>query len=759
MPARDVRDAETQPEGSSSPLVTPELGLQQAAVELVLVDFEAAKLARQQRTYGKNAKGDALDFEKWRKELTDLYFGHREPKTVPWKFCSNRSLMIAMAILETLHARIFPAVYNEDLTRWRPVEYTDEEHAQRVEKFMFWWVRVHAKLREFFDRWTRYTIGYGSTLTVTSWDVRLLDKGETSQASSQVNPDGTVTVTPGERIFDRVETSRSDIIPVEDVYLQLGATDIQTDTVIIRRRYLYRDLEEMERDGKVVNVTTPSLPGQKTLKELLPVPTAAGGGLAPEQQAELENIRRRNLVVECLEEWTGIDLDRDGHPEQMRLLMADQHKLFLGAVPLHELSTRGIRPLDQTLFLPRLNEPQGIWGIGVLEQVKELAQEIDAIFNQLTDSNSLSIMRPMFYRTGGDLDPAALQLSPNKVIPVGGDPSQAVYAPDLKIQTEQLILAIRLVGEFIERLTAASAYVMGKESEIVGGSGTATRTEAIVGAAGQRHAIPVQRMREGASRIVSQHLDQIQKRAEADDDFMAFMERRVLGERGQPLFPANESGLGDLAREGLAGEFDAYQLPDESMGSKETERQLAQLLYTMLVQNLIVASDPTKLYKVTADVLKAFGKDPEQYLGVAPDVKQTDRPEDENTLILQGDLASVQASVLDNHMEHILVHQAIGQSPVFLAYPPEMQAMIMQFMQAHIEQHMHMMQVLMQLAAQAKPQPGGGSSPNGPQSSGAPGRAPQAAAPVGPEPGMGAVQQPRAQAGAIQRSGESQGAA
>lgn len=663
--------------------------------------------------------------------------------------CSNRSLMIAMAILEVLHARLFPAVYNEDLTRWRPTEFTDEERAQRVEKFMFWWIRVHAKLREFFDRWCRTIIGFGDALTVTSWDVQLRDKGQQSPAQSQVNPDGTVTVTPPEKMLDRFEVSRSDLIQKEDVFLQAGATDIQRDTLIIRRKYLYRDLEEMERDGKVSNITQPSLQGQQSLKELLPVISAAGQGITPEQQAELEDIRRRNQQVECLEWWGGIDLDGDTHPEQMRLLISPTYKLFLGAVHLSDLSKKGVRPLDLTMFLPRLDEPHGLVGLGVLEQVKELALEIDAIFNQLTDSNSLSIMRPIFYNPSGDLDPASMQIAPNKMIPVS-NPQQNIFVPDFNIDTNRLLLAIRTVMDFVERLTSAGTVVFGQESTQAQGSGTATRTEAIVGASNQRHSIPVQRLREGAARIMSQHLDLIQKRADEPDGFLAMMERRVLGERGEPLFAQNE-----LATDGLAGEYDAYLLPDESLGSKEAERNLAQLLYTIALGNPIIMSDASKLYKVTADLYKAFGKDPEQYLGIAPDVKQTDRPEDENTLILEGSLASVQASVLDNHIEHILSHEQLPSSPVFQLLAPEIQQKLLLFLQAHVQQHMQLMQLMVQLASRAKV--GGGF--NAAQSNGTPRRGAGPAQAIGPEPGMGSVQSPRAQAGGVQRAGESQGPA
>ena len=753
-PAREIRDEETQPV-SSTPLITPEQGLQRTAVALVLADFQSAQTAREQRTYGKTAKGEDLTFDKWLKELTDLYFQRREPKTVPWQFCSNRSLGIAMAILEVLHARIFHAVYNEELTNWRPTEFTDEEKAERVKKFMFWWVRVHAKLREFFDRWARYCIGYGTVLTVSSWDVHARDTGKMSEETQEVLPDGGVMIHPAEKELDIFETSRSDIIPLPDVYFQPGARDLQRDTLVIKRRYLYRDLEQMEVEGSVVNVTQPSALGIQSLKELLPVPAVASEGMDPSLKEELERIERRNIQIDCLEWYGGVDLDQDGFPEQVRVLIAQEKKVFLGAVAISDLSTRGLRPLDLTQFLPRLDEPTGLLGLGVLEQVKELALEIDAIFNQLTDANSMGILRPGFYRTGSDLDPSAMQLAPNKWIPTAGNPQQDLYIPDFNVRTEPLLLSIRLVLEFIERLTAASAYIMGKESEIVGGSGTATRTEAIVGASNQRHAIPVFRLREGAARILSTHLDLVQKRASEDgqgspDGFMAMMEKRVLGERGQPIFENNE-----LIAEGLAGEFDAYLLPDESLGSKESERQLAQLLYQTAVTNPLIMSDATKLYKVTADLFKSFGKDPEAYLGRAPDVKQTDRPEDENTMILQGDLSSVQASLLDNHLEHLLIHQGIFQSPVFLAMAPDMQAAVTQFVQAHMQQHMQLLQVMLQQAQSAKPTGGVGNGANV-QAPGGGGRRGAGAAPsVGPEPGVGSVQQPAAAAGAVQRQGES----
>lgn len=48
----------------------------------------------------------------------------------------SRSMKIAMAIIEMLHARMFPAVWNEDLIRWQPGEKTDKPKVERINKLM-----------------------------------------------------------------------------------------------------------------------------------------------------------------------------------------------------------------------------------------------------------------------------------------------------------------------------------------------------------------------------------------------------------------------------------------------------------------------------------------------------------------------------------------------------------------------------------------------------------------------------------------------
>lgn len=734
-----------EPAVNHSILLIPDTSLQRLTVELVRSDKDAAVKARQDRTYGYNGKGDSLTHEQWLKELTDLYFGQRLPKTTPWKFCSNRSLMIGMAILEVMHARLLPAVYNEELTRWRPTRPLDEAQAERVEAFMFWWVRVWVKMREFFDRWARTAIAYGRVMTVTSWDIRTLETGQMTEAQHQLNPDGSLTITPGTAQTQTIEKSRSDIIPEQDIFLLPGATDVQRDVVLIRRQYLYRDLVDLERTGNAINITLPSKPDLISLKDLLPpVALTNSSAMTPEELERLKDVQRRNIPVECFEWWGPMDVDGDGHPETVRMLVDLEHSLFFGGLPLAALSSRGLRPLDLTLYLPRLDDPHGLNGLGVLEQVKELALEIDAIFNQLTDANTLSVMRPGFYDPSGDVDAPAIQLAPNKMTAVT-NPSQAVYFPEFNIRTEQLINAIRVVMEFIERLTAASAYVMGKESEIVGGSGTATRTQAIVGASNQRHAIPVLRLRDGAARIMTQHLDAVQTHLPPG------FEQRVMKDGGEPMF----SEANPLTQKSLSAEMEAYLLPDESMGSKETERQLADIIYQMLIQNVLVATDPAKLYKITADVLKARGKDPKTYLGPEPPIAQARTPQEEHGLMLSGAFGQVRAAVTDNHLEHLMAHQALPQTVEFQSMALEDQSLLGQYLQQHMQEHLQLMAAVLQQKVQSG---GTTQNANGQSARGSAGR-PQSSQPVGPEPGVGSPGQPLAAAQAASRNGESHPAA
>ena len=628
---------------------------QNLLIEIVMDDFNKAKGDRQKIDYGTTSKGEALRFDNWLKSIKDLYNAKRIPKTTPWRFCSNRSLRIATSILDMIHSRLFPAVWNEDLARWRPGKSIDAPKARRIELFMNWWIRVWSPMYSFYDKWTKYVTGIGDGLTESSWEVDEIGQ---------------------EKISRR-------LIPKESVYMLHGARDVQKDPMIINEKLLYRQLEAMEKNGGAVNVTT------KLAKQIY-VPSVTTSN----DNGEFRQVKLRNEEVEVIRWYGHFDYNKDGIEENIRVMVSPDHKIYLGGVDMVNVTFSGRRPLNFAKYDNYLDRMDDLDGEGVINKCKELAEEIDAIFNQMSDAHTLSVLRPFFYDPSGDVDAPAIVLGPNKGIPIT-DPQKNIYYPPFEIPTERLINAIRLVLEFVERLTAASEYIMGRESGIVGGSGTATRTNAIMQSAEIRFTLPSERLRQGAAEILTTELDLIQL------NIPEGFEELVLGQEDEPIFKA-----GELSDEGLSGKFTAYLLPDPSMGSKQTERDLMSMTYSILMQNIIVGTDPSKIYQVTYDYLKAYGMEDQakRYLGPAPSMDDIDAPEDENSLMVQGDFARVRANIAENHIEHIMKHQELLKSPslaLIAQKAPALAEQITTYNMQHIQEHMGLMQQMMGLMSKA----------------------------------------------------------
>ena len=710
--------------------------MQDTLVDIILEDYNSSKEARDSRNYGTSSRGIKLDFEKWRKELLDLYNSERLPKTVPWKFCSNRSLRIAKAICDMLHAKLYPSISNQELLKFKAQNIASFPKLERIKLLEDWWEFVHCKIRKFWDDWTKTEICLGEAITESSWEAN--PRAKTAPQSQPVlGPDGqplleangqpsvvkSVEVKLEEKTISRIYTR-------EKFYLQKGSRDIQRETVIFEDEFFYRDLEEGEIKGQFVNVTN-------LLREKLPFANEKYSALPPEEVEKLKDIKLRNQPVKVLKAYISFDSDWDGFAEDIRVYISEEYKIFLGAVKITDITKSGRRPIQYTKIESRLENVEENFGQGVLETIKELAEEIDSLFNQLSDANTLSIMMPGFYDPGGDLDAPALYLQPNKITPLS-DPQRSIYFPTIQAPIEKLIAAIRLVIEFVERLTAASSYVMGKESEIVGGSGTATRTNAIMGAATERFALPAERLRNGAAEIYRQRLDILQL------NIPPGLEQRVLGDDGTAIFAPNE-----LSMEGISGEFDAYILPDPSMGSKETEQKVAQMMFSLIMPLAMQTGNSALVYKLERDIFKSVGKNEKEYLGPPPDEDMIDDPDVENTLMIQGDFKRVVPQIQENHQVHIQKHMNLMQSPSLAQIPPHLLGEITNFAQQHIQQHMQMMQMIMQ-AMQKGGEGGEGSEGSKSGNSGAL---------QGPnsQPGMEQISGPLGQALESKRSGEGGG--
>jgi len=656
---------------------------QEELVQIILEDYRNANEARGQTNWGTNDTGDGVDFDTKYADLVALYEGADVKR--PEKWMCGRSLKIAQAIVEMLVARLFPAVWNEDTIRWKPVEYTDKKRTDEVNKLMRWVIVVWAKLRPQMLELIRSSVSLGTVFTEPYWYVKKRDLGETTQqevvdeeGNPQVDPMTQQPITIEARMLSVDEKPAVKNIPLTRVLTQPGCTDIQKEPVIKLEDFYYHELEQEQTEGIVVNV-------DEKLKDAVDktIITKFGAELEKAEKISSLTAKRRNSLVECAVWYGPYDANGDGFPEEIAVRIAIKEEIYLQGYPISAISRRGKRPLVQTNFINRMFK---LLGIGVLEQVKPLAEEIDACFRQLQDANTLGIMKWGFYDPNSDYDPDEHVAKPRAMYPVT-NPSQNVYFPDMNVPIERLIMAIRLVLEFVERLTAASSYVMGKESEIVGGSGTATRTQAIMGSAEARFNLPSMNMRDGIAEILT-HIYDLCHLNMPDG-----LEKRILGEDNEPIFETNED-----VKAAFMLEMDSYLEPNAAFGDINTMRELATVLYDKFVMggNPLVVGSVEKLYHASANVFKAYGENPTEWIGAPPSTKETNDPNAEQTIIRQGQV--IHAEPQENHLEHILVHSQALQTPEILIWPKE----AVEVLKQHIQEHTQMMQMIMQFQGQGK---------------------------------------------------------
>ena len=694
MPGREVKD-ELRPEGEAQETqtsiptpdsfqlpLTPE---QEAEVaDIVKQDWESAKEARDEKVFT-TSDGEGMNWEEKFATLIELYENQGKPR--PEKWMSKGSLRIAMAVVEMMFAKLYPNCWNDDMVKWRAVEYTDQPRVDRINKFMYWIVRVEMKLRKKLKHAIKSCIKLGTTILKDKWVVEYKDLGET-QAKTIVDETGQPIPdqmgqpqTIEERILSIKERCEVEHVKLDKFYIQPGQTDIQKEPVIHLLELFYSDLELLEMQGKAKNVQTLLKPSidDIIMSELDDVREAS-------EKVAKTNVRRRKYPLNIIEWYGKYDADGDGFEEECVFLVDNKKWIYLGGIPLKVLSKDGTRPFTKMGFI--LREFAFYW-IGVLEQLKPLADELDSCMRQLIDANTLAIMKWGFYDPAGDYEPETHKIKPRAMYPVG-NPTQNVYFPDMNVPTEKLLHAIRLIMEFVERLTAASSYAMGKESEIVGGSGTATRTQAITTSAQERFAIPAENIRDAIGDLLTRILRQYQQHIPPG------LEKRVLGEKGEMLFKE-----GELNRASIEAELDAYLLPSASGGDKNVEMQIANWVYQNLMMNPLVAGSLERVYKVSEKPLKAMGIEPEELLGAKRYSKPSSDPGDEHTMMRAG--LEVHPLPEEQHIHHLMQHTAKMQDPEIAIWPQE----ALMLLQAHIQETQQLMNQMIQMTIKAKGGAGG----------------------------------------------------
>lgn len=532
-----------------------------------------------------DAKAARSSWERNLYECMDLYEGIRAPKSDPWPNCSNVTTMAIPTHTKLMHAKLFPAVWNENLVYWRPVSGDDIENVDNIKKFMQWVVRQEMKLGNLVDDILQDLIVTGTVALKVRWDTEYRNMRDKDN--------------PGK--YKEIARQRAyvDNVPIDEVYMPYLWSDVNTSEFIAQDIYMrFPDLEnkkarglftyDKEDEDAILGAINQNLP------ESIRIEKGKTEGTA-EYYAHRDSYPIR--LVECNVAWP-----IDGKMVESIFVIDYNSSTYLSGKPLTAVSPTGTRPWIVGQFIRRTGRP---YGVGLPDLMKGLAKELDAIHNQRIDAGTMSIAPFGVYRAASSFDPEKVKVGPGIMVPVDDiNDVNFIQVPNNSIASFQ---EERIIIEYMEKLTATSAYQMGRESEVAKSRATATGTMAIIAQGEQAYTLLGIR----AQIIFAEMLTKILQAYQA---FMpSGLADRVVGEdAGKLLFPDG------MTIEELAGEYDAYMNLDVTAGSKAMEKQSNAAMIQMAPQLLAISQDP-RGYRMAEDFIKSLGKvDPERYLGPMP---------------------------------------------------------------------------------------------------------------------------------------------
>jgi hypothetical protein len=606
-------------------------------------------------------EADRKEFIQTRQECRDLYEGKRPPKSDPWPNCANVSTQIITMVVEILHSRLFPSVWNENLIYWKPMEKTDLENVENISKFMKWVIKDMG-MREVMDDFVHNLILDGTAILKIRWTPewkwvqRKLPKKDFSiKRIKNVMMQwfgGKKKVETEEQLYDityeykKFEKCRIEVIDLEDVGFPLysvpSAREEELEYIWHKFYPTYETLLGLQDKGVYENVDDIG----DNLEEGIRIEGTKKSDIDAEHTKVTQN--KYNQQLECVEMYMKYE------DEDIIVTIDKKTKTFLGAKSIFSISKIGEKPFVIGQLIRRTNR---MLGKSIAEIVMPHQKEMDAIHNQRLDAGTMAINPIGIYRAGSGFEPEKVDIEPGLWLPVDDiNDAKWIVVPNnvmVSFQEEKMLM------ELIEKITSVGAYQSGQESDVIRSRATARGTMAIIQQGEVRFNILGKRIQSTLSRALNKILRQYQEKIPPG------MAMRVLGIDGEQLFPEN------IAPEDLAGNYDSYLVMDSTGGSKDVDRQVKATAYQFFMQNPFVANNPAGMWQLTSDTAKSMGiENVEEIIGqkpVGPPITKT--VQEENYLAMQG--RPIKISDTDNVVEHLIGHMMFRGSLEFAMMPPE----------------------------------------------------------------------------------------
>lgn len=292
----------------------------------------------------------------------------------------------------------------------------------------------------------------------------------------------------------------------------------------------------------------------------------------------------RRIPVD-LYEWYGY-YTKDRRTEKYRFIVDLTNNEVLSGKPLRKINRSGRIPFAGGGLT---TEPGQLRSISLMQIIAPVVNAFNNVFNQKSDFQYVTNCPFGFYNPDEGFTKQIFDLEPLKCYPTEGDPSKAVYIPNIQRSMAWAESDLRILFEVLERLTGAATYfAVGQQRNKTLGQDLLVDKQSET------------RFGLWVSRIQSDICEAIGMWFELYQDFPPKgLAERVVGTDGKKLFP-------NLSIDSLRGDTAVQMTPDVVAGSKMYKKQL-QLKAFEIGQNMIWLNpqvNPHGNWNFCADTLK-----------------------------------------------------------------------------------------------------------------------------------------------------------
>lgn len=524
------------------------------------------------------------------------YKGQRDPKTFPWKDCSNLSVGLDAIAIDNLEPRVYHQLIGED--DFINVEPTGEEDAENVDSVAHaanWMLQNNARIGEPTRELVHNLLLDGTVdiIPIYTEDTRI----KTVRTLSPVfqTPDGMRVRLP-EKLQHPQLIEQLGLTPaLEEKEEESEYTEFKMILDIIPlNESFWPDISDEWDEQPFLWLTYPTIYELQELSEenggpyhnismdLVVDPARRADEHKDEHQQDqgiqfseyTKQIKVLNCALKWKNEWVMLAYAIDAGWEEIR------------NQPMREAFPHGRKPVHRFKIFAESNESLGT---GIPKKIEHYSSGSDQIFNQMIDSGDIELSPWFFYQETPGFSSIDLQVWPGRGIAIGKD--SQVTVPNFGTKSRMWLQDLQSLLGFFERMISLSDYTMGKESQTAGKGGETYSGMALIVQEGNvKHRYQGQGLRSSFEELIT--------------DMFTLYAYLIPRDAKMRIFQDGKWAFQPVDVEAIQGRFDLKIHVSDSTANKMLSRKEAMERMTVFSKNpvfnqITLAEDALKSYDIT----------------------------------------------------------------------------------------------------------------------------------------------------------------